>query len=85
MTVRCVCESLYNSISYSFANATSDCVTPETQTTVAEHTQKEELRLCETKLPSQADLIRWHSPLRKNVEWDESERSPTVSCVAQHI
>lgn len=33
-----------------FANAASDGVSPETQTTVAEHAQKEEVRLRESKV-----------------------------------
>lgn len=44
-------------VSYSFANATSDAVTPKTQTTVAEHAKKEELHLGGLNSSEQTDIV----------------------------
>lgn len=52
----------------------SNGVSPETQTTVAEHYEEEELYLGELESSEQDDLIRWHSQHSEDVERDESVR-----------
>lgn len=68
MTVCRLCENRGINTSYSCANAARVVVTPESETMVAAHAQKGELRLGDLTLSEQVDLIRWHSQPSEDVE-----------------
>lgn len=56
------------------ANATSGGVTRDTQTTVAEHAQKDDLPPSELKLSERADLLGWYSQLSDHAGRNEIAR-----------
>lgn len=56
MTVRRVFGGI--NVYCSFANATFDGATPETQTNMSEHEQEEESHLAELKMPKQTGISR---------------------------
>lgn len=85
MTVSRACERRGNNASYSFANAMRDCVSPETQTTVAGHAHRVELRPRQLKLSDQVDLMHWHSERIEDTERDKSASFPMAPVNTQRL
>lgn len=67
MSCRRAGESRGTSVSYNFANAARNSVTPETQMAVAVHAQTSSF-VGKSNLSEQDNLSSWHSHLSKDVE-----------------
>lgn len=78
LTDRRVCESCRMNVSPSFANATNNGEAQKHRRRCLRRAGGKEIRLGDSRLSQQTELLVWHSQLSEDAESDEDARFSTV-------